>query len=165
MKRTITVLISFALLMTVAVPAALASPARVLTKPTIDRFIKDFPAMQVEFEALGDKTMESIESLGSDEESVEYSAESLRKALNTAMADVKIKAILKRYGWNDTFVDVYLAIVSSCSYLAFEEVYNAYPMPEYKQYLDQVRATVHPDDIAIVKANKVAIDRVLNAVD
>ncbi|GAB1455535.1 hypothetical protein MASR2M48_08420 [Spirochaetota bacterium] len=63
MKRTITVLISFALLMTVAVPAALASPARVLTKPTIDRFIKDFPAMQVEFEALGDKTMESIESL------------------------------------------------------------------------------------------------------
>jgi hypothetical protein len=158
-------LVALALLLAIAVPSATAAPARVLTKSTLDRFLKDFPAMMVELEALGEETVESFESYGGDEEPADFSAESIRATLAAAIADEKVKAILRRYGWGDTFVDVYFTIVSCYSYLAFEEVFNAYPMPEYKQYMEQLRATVHPDDIAIVKANKAAIDEALGMED
>jgi len=165
MKRMMTALVALALLLIVAAPSAMAAPVRVLTKTTLDRFLKDFPAMMVELEALGEETSESFEGIGEEEGEAGFSADTIRAGIAAAMADAKVKAILDRYGWNDKFIDVYVAIVSCYTYLAFEEVYNAYPMPEYKQYMEELRAAVHPDDIALVKANKAAIDEALGMED
>ncbi len=163
MKRMMTALVASALLLIVAAPSAMAAPVRVLTKTTLDRFLKDFPAMMVELEALGEETSESFEGIG--EEEAVFSADTIRAGIAAALADAKVKAILNRYGWNDSFVEVYVAIVSCYTYLAFEEVYNAYPMPEYKKYMEELRAAVNPDDIALVKANKVSIDEALGMED
>lgn len=161
MKRSCAALAAFTLILALGAQTAWAAPARLLSKATLDRFLKDFPAMMAELEALGDEVSGPFEDIGGDEgmadPSQAFSAETIKAGLAAALADARVKAILVRYGWNDQFVTVYTAILSGYTYIMFEEIYKAYPMAEYKQYMDQMLASVHPDDIALVRAN---LDRI-----
>jgi len=169
MKRSCTALAAFSLILALGAQAAWAAPARLLSKATLDRFLRDFPAMMAELEALGDEVSETFEEIGGDDEmadpSAAFSMETLKAGMAAAMADARVKAILVKYGWNDQFVTVYTAILSGYTYIMFEEVYKAYPMAEYKQYLDQMLASVHPDDIALVRANLERINAALDMDD
>lgn len=165
MKRTITIAgICLALAFT-AQPAA-AAPARVLDKATLDRFLDVFPEMVAELETLGDDLSGPFDELGDDGgDSGGFSMDAMRAGIEAAFADARVKAILSKYGWDARFIEVYATIISGYMYIAFEEIYATYPMEATKLYLDEVKGAMHPDDIALLKANRARIEAVLGMED
>ncbi len=164
MKRTITIAGMCLAIAAISIQPALAAPTRVLTKGTLDKFVNDFPAITLEFEALGDDVAETLGKSG-DDESAAFSMATLKSSIESVFADARVKAILAKYGWNSQFIDVYVTIMSAYMYVVFEDFYAAYPMPETKQYMDEVRLAMHPDDLALVKANRAGLEKALGMED
>jgi hypothetical protein len=163
MKKRIVALICFASLLFSLAPAV-AAPAKALSAASLDKFLKDYPALMGELEALGD---DILDDFGIEDDGDESMAEGLdlgaiRAGLAAATADARVRAILKKYGWNELFTDAYIAIFYGLTYLTFEEIYAAYPMAEYKAYMDELKSLVHGDDVALVKANRGRIEDTLD---
>jgi len=164
MKRTIICAGLCLALAAIDIQPVLAAPARVLTKGTLEKFIKDFPAITLEFEALGDDVAETLGKSG-DDESAAFSMATLRSSIESVFADARVRAILAKYGWDTRFIDAYVTIMSAYMYVVFEEFYAVYPMPETKQYMDEVRLALHPDDLALVKASRADLEKALGMED
>ncbi|PKL08690.1 MAG: hypothetical protein CVV51_07690 [Spirochaetae bacterium HGW-Spirochaetae-7] len=164
MKRTINIAGLCLALAAIAIQPVLAAPARVLSKATIDRFMKDFPAITAEFEALGDGVAETL-GRSDDGETAAFSMATLKSSIESVFADARVKTILAKYGWNSQFIEVYVTVMSAYMYVVFEDFYAAYPMPETKRYMDEVRLALHPDDLAIVKANRAGLEKALGMED
>lgn len=160
MRKYLAMLVTFAM---VTVASAAAAPTRALTKALLDKALKDYPAMMSELNALG---ADLENELGLDEEAGQtFDMAAIKAAIRSVYANAKVKAVMTKYGWTENYFEVYLALVFGYSYLVFEEAYAAYPMPEMKAYLDQIKGLVHEDDIALVKANRVRIEEVLDLGD
>jgi len=164
MKRILTIAGLLFALAVIAIQPVLAAPVRVLSKASLDKFVKDFPAITLEFESLGDDVAETLGKSG-DEESAAFSAATLRSSIEAVFADARVKAILAKYGWNAQFIDVYVTIMSAYMYIVFDDLYAAYPMPETKQYMDEVKLVLHPDDLAMVKARRADLEKALGMED
>lgn len=163
MKNRIVAITCFALLSFSLAPLS-AAPMKVLSKPSLEKFLKDYPALMGEIEALGDDVLDEIEFGDDGDETMGEGLDlgAIRAGLAAATADARVRAILKKYGWNELFTDAYVAIFYGLSYLTFEEIYAAYPMAEYKAYMEELKSLVHGDDIALVKANRGRIEDTLD---
>lgn len=164
MRKLIVTAVVLGLVFALVSPLAAApAPAKVLTQATLDKFLKDFPAISAEIEKLG---TDLEEKAGLDEESQgggqAMNPAAIRDAMKAMYADARIKAIIAKYGWNENFFEVLVAVMFGYTYLAFEEAYAAYPMAEMKTAMDQIKAGVHQDDIALVKANRAKVEKALD---
>lgn len=117
-----------------------AQPTAVLTEAIVDRFIKSVKPMNEELKELGyDLTTEQ-----------EF------------IATVKVKAIMEKYGWNESFAQEFTSITLGFSYLKMME--NIDKMPEEQQqamkdmYTNQYKNLVHDDDLKLIKPKLIEIE-------
>jgi hypothetical protein len=144
-----------------------AAPPSVLTRDILDKFLKDFPQVQAEIEELED--LEELEAeLAEEFSDFEIgddgfpTLESIQAGIMAVMLNPKVNAILARYGWTEAFMETYVVVLSGYSYIAFEEIYLAYPIPQIKEVLDQLKTGLHPDDLALLKEYRTRIEMVLD---
>jgi len=164
MRKPIATVLALVLAAAPVLPALAAPPAaKVLTQASLDKFLKDLPSVMKELEKLGNDLEEKA---GLDEDSREEGEPLDMAAIRTAMkalyADAKVKAVLARYGWTENFFELYVVVAIGISYLAFEDAYAMYPMAEMKAMMDQIKAGVHADDLALVKANRGRVEAALD---
>lgn len=105
----------------------------VLTEAIVDNFINTVKPMNEELKELGyDLTNE--EGL---------------------VATVKVQAVMKKYGWDESFAQQFAAITLGFSYLQMME--NIDKMPQEQQqamkdmYTNQYKSLVHDDDLKLIK--------------
>ncbi len=154
-KKILAVTVSFCLC---AALSAQAAPKKVLTARDVDNFAANYTAMNVDFDALGDKFDNLIEP-GTDGESLGLA---IARARSTK-APPEIQAILKKYGYDDNGFEKIMVITFGCSALAMESAMNeqlqdVQMTPEMKVYLDsaklqvsQMKGAIHPDDLALIQ--------------
>lgn len=157
MRKT-TLALAFLLL---CVLGAAAAPARVLSQPVLDRFLKDLGAISSELEAYG-KTLEADEDSAASPGAGGFSAPDYAALLSGLKADARIRAILGKYGWKDEFWQVYVAVMQGIFVAAMDEAYAQAPMAEIKKAADQTRALLHPEDLALVLRNR---DKITSAIE
>lgn len=137
-------------------PAPGGAPARkVLSQADIDRFIRDWPRILAELEALG---ADFEEEMGDDPSAALGLAAALK-------ADGKVKAVLGKYGWKEGFWDTWAAILAGVGLAevekGFKEAGMAMP-PEYAAILD---ASVHPEDRVLIRKNLERLEKLLEETD
>ncbi len=133
-------------------------PPRVLTQASVDKFISDLPGLMKDFKALGDEYEAQTGTSSGDPSAA--SPDSFGKAMAAIRADSRAMAILKRHGWKDSFWQVYGAVFSGYFVVMMDDAYAQSQQPAMKQYADQYRATVNPEDAALVAKNKDRIQQV-----
>jgi len=148
-------------LLVLCVLGAAAAPARVLSQPVLDRFLKDLGAISAELEAYG-KTLEADEDSGAAPGAGGFAAPDYAALLSGLKADARIRAILGKYGWKDEFWQVYVAVMQGIFVVSMDEAYVQAPMAEIKKAADQARALLHPDDLALVLRNR---DKITSAIE
>lgn len=164
MKKYQAIVIALVLLVSFVMPAVAVGPAKVLSKSVLDKFLKDFPAIQADLDALGQEFSDQFNEFNDDGSgTVNFSA--IRQAMTAAMSDSRVKAIFTKYGWSNSFIEVYTTVLTGFSYMMFEELDAMYPMDQYKEYMNQVKASVNADDLALIKANRAEIEEVLSSIE
>ncbi|HOX91622.1 MAG TPA: hypothetical protein PLC54_01785 [Spirochaetales bacterium] len=153
---TLVILALFALVLPVS-----AAPSKVLTKTLLDKFLKDLPGIMADLQNLDDDVIEDLD-MGGEEEDETFNPATIKSEMKKAFEQPEIRKVLAKYGWGDNFADVYFAVLFGYTCVMYEGFYAMYPSPETKSYIDQLKALVHQDDIAMVKANE---ERISQAVD
>ncbi|MFH2115385.1 MAG: hypothetical protein ABIJ86_12850 [Spirochaetota bacterium] len=154
-------LVLVAMLVFVAAVPVFASPARVLNQDVLDKFLRDFPLVQAEMEALDAELTEEFSDFEMEDEGFP-TLESIQAGIMAVMMNPKVNSILAKYGWTEAFIQTYMVVMTGYSYIAFEEIYLAYPLPELKQVVDQLEPGLHPDDLALLKEYRTRIEMVLD---
>jgi hypothetical protein len=156
-----------ALLLFVAIIPVSAAPARVLTRNVLEKFLQDLPLVQAEMDALENELAEEFSDFEMEDdfgmEDGDFpTLESIQAGIMAVMMHPKVNAILAKHGWTEAFLQTYVAVMVGYSHLAFEEIYQAYPMPQLKEVMDQLSSGVHPDDLALLKEYRTRIEAVLD---
>jgi len=142
-------------------PGAGGPPPKVLTQGLVDRFIADMPGLVKDFKALGDEyNAQSEPAAGGAQPG---SPASLSNAFAAIRADSRARAILTRHGWQDSFWQVYTTILFGYMATMMDDAYTQSQQPMMKQYADQYRTMVHPDDVALVAKNKDRIQQLFES--
>ena len=166
MKKLLSLVLASMLVLVAVIPVS-AAPARVLTRNVLEKFLRDFPVVQAEMDALEDELAEEFSDFEMEddfgmEDGGFPTLESIQAGIMAVMMHPKVNAILTKYGWTEAFLQTYVSVMVGYSHLAFEEIYQAYPMPELKEVMDQLRSGVHPDDLALLKEYRTRIEAVLD---
>jgi len=111
MKRVLLFLVSMTLCLS-PLSAQSSKPARVLSENDVKKFIKDYPQLSREFEKI-----DSDYSVGVDAED----PDSFLSAVDVLKANAKGKAILAKYGWNDSFWEKLVTIAMAYTAVTFEQ--------------------------------------------
>ncbi|HTX71556.1 MAG TPA: hypothetical protein VMC79_01910 [Rectinemataceae bacterium] len=127
-------------------------PPRVLSQATIDHFVSDIPGLIKDFKALGDEY--NAQNSGAQAGAGGSPAAAMANAFTAIRADQRARGILVRHGWNDSFWQVYTAIVFGYLATMMDDAATQSQQPAMKQYADQYRAMVNPSDAALVAKNK-----------
>ena len=150
----------------ISVSPLAAAPAKAFTPSSLERFLKDLPALMEELENLGEEFSEEFEGIfGTGEEQGSFDPSFVAAALAGVTANARVQAVLRKYKWATEFLPMYSALIYGYTYLIFEEIYAVYPLADYKTYLAQMKELVHPDDIALIKQNRELVESVLNGGD
>lgn len=160
MKKYFGLFLGLMISLAVAVPVS-AAPTKVLTRDILDKFLKDFPLVQVEMEALEDELADELSAFELEDAGFP-TLESIQAGIMAVMLNPKVSSILARYGWTEAFMETYVVVMTGYSHIAFEEIYLAYPMPQIKEVLDQLQTGLHPDDLALLKQYRSRIEAVLD---
>ncbi len=145
-----------------------AAPPRILTRDILDKFLKDFPLVQAELEGLEAELAEEFSGFQMDDDDFQMedggfpTLESISAGIMAVMLNPKVNAILARYGWTEVFMETYVSVLTGYTYLAFEELFLAYPLPQLKEVMDQLSPGLHPDDLALLKEYRTRIEMVLD---
>ena len=162
----------------VVASAALAqAPQRLLNDGDVKKFVRDFKPMTAELDKLGKAADVDTENMSG-----------LNEVLNKLRANAEAQRILRKYGWADRQFDKFAAIFRGYAVVKLEgsetvdsgEVKEAIAMIESNPSLSaeqkaamkaqmsqmqgmagtekELRAQVHPADIAVIKANEAALD-------
>ncbi len=157
--------------MAVLLSAQTPAPKKVLTAKDVDIFVAKYPAIEADFEALGDKYDDLLETDMSDPSTGSF---------GTAIAQVRatkvpaeIAAILKKHGLGENGFEKIMVIsfgfVSLEMENAVKEQVNAPGMtPEMKSYMDgalmqveEMKSSIHKDDLALIASKRAGIAEVL----
>ena len=103
-----------ALTVLAAGPAFTQQVRPVLTETDIAKFIQDFKAMSAEFDAI--EGLEDADDTDGDE------MPDLGKIANAMRNSAEVLRILRKYGWNESFVTKYVAIMGGYIILTFQDV-------------------------------------------
>lgn len=160
MKKLLATVFALILVSAAAIPV-FAAPERILTRELMEKFLRDFPLVQAEMEALDAELSEELEAFEMDDSGLP-SLESIQAGIMAIMMNPKVMAILARYGWTEAFMQTYIAVMTGYTYIAFEEIFLTYPLPQIKEILDQFRTGLHPDDLALLKQYRSRIEAVLD---
>jgi len=160
MKKLLSLVLASMLVLGAAIPVS-AAPTRVLTRDVLDKFLRDFPLVQAEMEALDAELSEEFSAFQMEDSGFPTLA-SIQAGIMAVMMNPKVYTILAKYGWTETFMQTYVVVMTGYSYIAFEEIYLAYPMPQIKEVLDQLKPGLHPDDLALLKQYRSRIEAVLD---
>lgn len=166
MKKLLSLILASMLVLVAVIPVS-AAPARVLSRTVLEKFLRDFPLVQAEMDALEDELAEEFSDFDmKDDFEMEDDGfptlESIQAGIMAVMMHPKVNAILAKYGWTEAFLQTYVSVMVGYSHLAFEEIYQAYPMPQLKEVMDQLSTGVHPDDLALLKEYRIRIEAVLD---
>jgi hypothetical protein len=159
MKKWLGLVLGLIIAVTVVAPVS-ASPARVLTRDIMDRFLRDFPLVQAEVEALETDLTEELSEFQMEDSGLP-SLESIKAGIMAVMLNPEVSAILARYGWTEVYMETYVVVITGYSLIVFQELYLAYPLPELKEVLAQLEPGLHPDDLALLKEYRTRIEMVL----
>jgi len=157
-KFSVATLVALAALV-LAAPAAFAqgkpaAPKKVLSQAFVDKLVSELPAVASELEALGENLEQEF---GAASGSGPANAGQVAAAL---AANSKVKAVLARHGLSDNFWELYVAAMMGYTALAMEEAAAEAEKSQpgsaamFKDMVDQTKAAVHPDDLALVRKNK-----------
>jgi hypothetical protein len=160
MKKLLGLVLVAMLVFTAVIPVA-AAPTRILTRDVLDRFLRDFPLVQAEIEALDVELTEEFSDLQMEDEGFP-TLESIQAGIMAVMMNPKVNAILARYGWTEAFMQTYVTVLTGYSYLVFEELFLAYPLPQLKEVVDQLAPSLHPEDLALLKEYRTRIEMVFD---
>ena len=162
MKSLIALLV---LLFPIVCVAQTTEVAAVLNDGDVQHFIKTVKPMTEELEALG-------HSLETEEEEVNPMDPlgSMRAVMNAMMARDDVMSILKKYDWDESFANTYLAIGAGYSYLKVTQEFESMPEDQKAQaqgmidmMTQQFKTMVHDDDIAAVQPHMDALDVVFES--
>lgn len=167
MRRFIVAALSLGIVMAGAAAFAQAPgaggqpPQKVLSQELIDRFIADMPGLMKDFKALGEEYKGAAEpGSGGPGNGM---PDAISKGFAAIRADARAHAILTRHGWNDSYWQVYSAILFGYMAAMMDEAYAQSQQPMMKQYGDQYRALVHPSDAALMAKNKDRIQQLFES--
>jgi len=160
MKKLLGLVLVAVLVFAAAIPVV-AAPTRVLTREILDKFLRDFPLVQAEMEALDAELTEEFSAFQM-EDSGFPTLESIQAGIMAVMMNPKVYMILAKYGWTEAFMQTYVVVMTGYTHIAFEEIYLAYPMPQLKEVMDQLKTGVHPDDLALLMQYRSRIESVLD---
>jgi hypothetical protein len=122
-----TILSVLMILLLAAGLSAQAAPKRVLANADVVKFIKDFKTMGKEFEKLGVEMNENPQDL----------AGAVGEFMTALKGHAGSKAILSKYGWNDSFFPKFSAILLSFAGIKMDEEF-AKADPEIKASLAEI---------------------------
>ena len=144
----------FTLIMLVTLSGMLQAQevAAVLTDDDIEHFIKTFKPMTAELEALG-HNMES-----DDESDPMADFASVRASMEEIMVHEEVLAVLKKYDWDEKFLDTYIA--TSMGYFInkmnfelskMEEDEKEMAKPMMDMFMTQMKQLVNDKDIELLQ--------------
>jgi hypothetical protein len=160
MKKLLGLVLVAILVFAAAIPV-FAAPTRVLTREVLDKFLRDFPLVQAEMEALDAELSDEFAAFQMEDAGFP-TLESIQAGIMAVMLNPKVNAILAKYGWTESFMQTYVVVMTGYTYIAFEEIYLAYPMPQLKEVMDQLKTGVHSDDLALLKQYRSRIEAALD---
>lgn len=151
--------------------AQTTAPKKVLTAKDIDIFVAKYPAIEADFEALGDKYDDLLDTDIGDPSLGSFGA-AIAQARATKVP-AEIAAILKKHGLGENGFEKIMVISFGFVSLEMENVVkeqvNAPGMTsEMKSYMDgalmqvnEMKASIHKDDLALIASKRAGIAEVL----
>ncbi len=142
----------------------------VLNDGDIEHFIKTFKPMTAELDALGynfeDEDEDDNEEENEDEDPMAAFA-NMRAEMKEIMSENEVLTILKKYDWDEDFLDTYIAVSIGYSYNKvnneledMDESEKEMAKPFMDLFLDQFRLMVHKDDLKMLQDHMTALDAV-----
>lgn len=147
------------------------APKKILSNGDIDAFVKNMPTIDAELSALGDKYNDFFEPAMSESASPSENMATIR-AINPPD---EIKDILKKNGLGNNGFEKIIVITAAFGVVEMEEAFagqneQMQDNPEMQSYmdeamkqLDELKASVHKDDFALVTKRRADIAGVLSA--
>lgn len=135
--------------------------AAVLTDDDIEHFIKTFKPMTAELEEKG-HTMEE-----ENEPDPMAGFANIKVAMQEMMVEAEVIAILKKYDWDENFLDTYIAVSMGYFYNKMnmelnkmEEEEKAMAKPMMDMFMTQMKMMVNDKDIEMLQSHMSALDAV-----
>ncbi len=153
--------------------AQASAPKKVLTSKDIDIFVANYPAIEADFAALGDKYDKLLEPEMDMNMSMDDSFSSAVSRARATKVPAEISAILKKHGLGDNGFEKIMVISYGFMTLewerAIDEQLSAPGMtPEMKSYMAgasepvyEMKKTIHKDDLALISTKRTALSGVL----
>ncbi|GAB1484629.1 hypothetical protein MASR2M78_34470 [Treponema sp.] len=156
MRKSIVLVFSFLLVSSLVFSQA--SPKKILDQKSLDKFLLDFPKM--------DQDASTAEvDIGGDfgDEEPDFGTESfavqMKKTFDSLKQNPEARKVIAKYGWDNRYWDILFAISLSYTYISLEEGFAGTEMPpQLKPMFDEVKNSVHKDDVALVKKNQSKIE-------
>lgn len=150
---------SFALVL-VALAACLslhaqAAPRKVLNQKDLERFLADLKRIEKDDESAPDFSFASEEE--SDEE-MDFSVAGMKRNFDKLKKDPAARAVVAKYKWDDRFWDYLYAIYAGYTSIAMDEMPQEYMTAETLAYRKDLKATVHADDLALLRKNRALVE-------
>ena len=135
----------------------------VLTDDDIEHFIKTFKPMTAELEAMG-HNMES-----DDEADPMAGFAGIRASFEEIMAHEEVIEILKKYDWDEHFLDTFIAVSMGYFYNTMnleldkmEEDERNMAKPMMDMLMDQMKILVNEKDIELLQSHMTELDAVFD---
>jgi hypothetical protein len=135
----------------------------VLKDGDIEHFIKTFKPMTEELDALG----HDFEDEEEDEDEMDPAAAfaNLRASMKEIMAKDEVLTILKKYDWDENFIDIYIAISMGYYYNKMnnelekmDDEEKEVSKPFMDLFLDQFKLLVHKKDLEMLQDHMKELD-------
>jgi hypothetical protein len=135
----------------------------VLKDGDIEHFIKTFKPMTAELDALGYDFEDEDED--EDEQDPAVAFANMRASMKEILSENEVSTILKKYDWDEDFIDVFIAISIGYSYnkmtTEFEKMDESekeVTKPLMDLFLDQFRSMVNKKDLDMLQEHMTALD-------
>ena len=135
----------------------------VLKNGDIDHFIKSFKPMTTELEALGHTFNASDENDNEMNPMADFA--NMRMKMKEVMSKNEVLTILKKYDWDENFLDIYIAVSMGYFYNTInmeldkmDDAEKEMAKPMMDMFLNQITLMVHKDDIEMLKPRMADLD-------
>jgi len=140
---------------------------KILTAKDVDVFVAKYPAIEADFEALGDKYDDLLSPDMDDTSAMDFG--SVIAQARATKVPAEITAILRKHGLGDNGFEKIMVITFGFMTLEWERVMNEQlsdpaMTPEMKSYMagaseqvNEMKASIHKDDLALISSKRTGI--------
>jgi hypothetical protein len=133
----------------------------VLKNGDVEHFIRTFKPMTEELDALG----YDFEDEDEEEANPMAAFANMRATMKEIMTENEVSTILKKYDWDENFIDVFIAISIGYAYNKMineiekmDDSEKEMAKPFMDLFLDQFRQMVHKKDLEMLQSHMAALD-------